>query len=220
MNLAAKMDHTLLDREAEESALRRVCEEALEFGFKTVCVFPEHVAMVAERLRGSGMVPIAVAGFPTGLESTGEKVDQARAAVADGAREIDMVINSEALAAGDYQKVMRDVGAVVAACAPWSVKVILETAALDDEGIMLGCVLSKAAGAAFVKTSTGFGPGGATLKAVGLMRRIVGPEMGVKASGGIKTREQAEAMVRAGADRIGTSASVAIVQETMGGGRY
>lgn len=209
--LAQALDHTLLDPAARPEALERLCREALRHGFKAVCVYPGQIALVARQLAGSAVLPVAVVGFPSGLESTAEKVREALDALHAGARELDMVINPLALQARDHRAVFQDIGAVVAAAAPFPVKVILETAALDDGQKLAGCVLAKAAGAAFVKTSTGFGPGGATARDVALLREAVGPEMGVKASGGIRTLEQALAMLRAGADRLGSSSSVAIV---------
>lgn len=212
-SLAGCIDHTLLDRRAGPEALDALCDQALAYGFKGVCVYPDHVARVAGRLARSDVVVVSVVGFPTGLDTTGCKVDEALGAVGAGAREIDMVVHPVALQTLDYRAVWADIAAVVAAVAPWPVKVILETAALDHDQIVAGCVLSKAAGAAFVKTSTGFGPGGATVEDVALLRRIVGSDMGVKASGGIKNATQALNMIRAGADRLGTSASTAIVEE-------
>jgi deoxyribose-phosphate aldolase len=183
----------------------------MEHGFKAVCVYPGQIAMVVCHLAGSSVLPVAVVGFPSGLESTAEKVREALDALHAGARELDMVINPLALQARDYRAVLQDIGAVVAAAAPFPVKVILETAALSEDQKLAGCVLAKAAGAAFVKTSTGFGPGGATVHDVALLREAVGPEMGVKASGGVRTYDQAMNMLRAGADRIGSSSSVAIL---------
>jgi len=156
--------------------------------------------------------PIAVVGFPLGVATTNAKSFEAREAVKSGAGEIDMVINVGALKSKDYAYVLRDIEAVVEASKPAGVKVILETGGLNDEEKVVACGLSKAAGAAFVKTSTGFGPGGATVHDIELMRRVVGADMGVKASGGVRSREDWEKMVAAGADRIGASASVAIVQ--------
>lgn len=209
--LAQAIDHTLLDPAARPEALERLCREAMEHGFKAVCVYPGQIALVARHLAGSPVLPVAVVGFPSGLESTAEKVREALDALHAGARELDMVINPLALQARDFRAVLQDIGAVVAAAAPFPVKVILETAALSDDQKRAGCVLAKAAGAAFVKTSTGFGPGGATAHDVALLRETVGPEMGVKASGGVRTYDQAVNMLRAGADRIGSSSSVAIL---------
>ncbi|EPR37549.1 Deoxyribose-phosphate aldolase [Desulfovibrio sp. X2] len=209
--LAARIDHTLLDLSASPAAIEKLCREALEHGFKAVCVYPVHVARAAKLLAGSPVLVAAVVGFPTGLEPTSEKVSQALAAVGAGARELDMVVNLAALRGRDHAAVARDIGAVVAAAAPFAVKVILETAALSRDEKIIGAALAKAAGAAFVKTSTGFGPGGATVGDVELLRAVVGPDVSVKASGGIRTFEDARAMLEAGADRLGCSSSLAIL---------
>lgn len=162
------------------------------------------------------MLTVSVAGFPTGLDSTSVKVDQTASAVRDGAMEIDMVINRLWLESTDYRSVLQDIGAVVAQAFPCSVKVILESGALDRECTIVAAALAKAAGASYVKTSTGFGSRGATPEDVALLRRVVGPDMGIKASGGIRTREQALALIRAGADRLGTSCSVDLVTGATG----
>ena len=209
--VAAAIDHTLLNPDASSEALARLCDEAVAHGFRAVCVYPRHADFVSRRLAGSGIKTAAVVGFPGGLEATDEKVRQAAEALSAGAVELDMVINRVALSERDFMTVYRDIGAVVAVAAPFAVKVILETAALPDDLIVAGAAIGKAAGAAFVKTSTGFGPGGASERAVALLRATVGPGMGVKASGGIKTLAQARAMLAAGADVLGCSASVSIV---------
>jgi deoxyribose-phosphate aldolase len=214
--LAAKIDHTLLKPEATREEIERVCEEARKHQFATVCVNSTYIGLVAELLKGSVTKAIAVVGFPLGAASTASKAFEAREAVRAGAQEIDMVINIGALKSREYGTVLEDIRQVVDASRPYPVKVILETSSLNDEQKVIGCALSKAAGAAFVKTSTGFGTGGATAEDIALMRRVVGPEMGVKASGGIRTLEDAEKMIAAGASRIGASASVAIVTKATG----
>jgi len=210
-NLAGMIDHTLLKPDASREELIKICEEAKQFNFATVCVNSSNIPLVARQLKGTPVKPIAVVGFPLGAASTQSKAFEAKEAIRAGAQEIDMVINIGALKSKDYKLVYEDIKAVVEASAPHKVKVILETSNLNDEEKVIGCTLGKTAGAAFVKTSTGFGKGGATVEDVALMRRIVGSDMEVKASGGIRTQEDAEKMIKAGADRIGASASVAIV---------
>lgn len=210
IDISSRIDHTLLDKKATSAEIKVICEQALQFGFKGVCVFPEHVAEAAGLLAGSNVVPISVVGFPTGLDSTSIKVDQTCHVVREGAREIDMVINQSWLKGSDYRSVLQDIGAVVAQAFPCPVKVILETGTLTRELKIIGAALAKAAGAAFVKTSTGFGAG-ATVEDVALLRSVVGPDMGIKASGGIADRKQALAMIEAGADRLGTSKSLTII---------
>ncbi|WP_035105602.1 deoxyribose-phosphate aldolase [Desulfohalovibrio reitneri] len=205
--LAARIDHTLLDEATPEEAIRRLCEEAADFGCAGVCVYSAQVGLAARLLEGTEVIPVAVAGFPSGLDETRGKAAEARRAVAMGAREVDMVVNRDLLAARRHHDFLADVAAVVQAAAPWPVKAILETAALDAEDKAAASALALAAGAAFLKTSTGFGPGGATVEDVALLRRMAGGRARVKASGGIKTFEQAVAMVRAGADRLGCSAT-------------
>lgn len=209
--LASKIDHTLLKPDATREEIVRVCEEARKHHFATVCVNSTYAGLAADLLKGSGVKAIAVVGFPLGAASTVSKAFEAREAIRVGAQEIDMVINIGALKSRDYETVLEDIRAVVEASKPYAVKVILETSNLTDDQKVIGCALAKAAGAAFVKTSTGFGSGGATAEDIALMRRVVGPEMGVKASGGIRTYEDATKMIAAGASRIGASASVAIV---------
>ena len=209
--LAHMIDHTLLKPDATKDQLRKVCDEAVRYGFATVCVNSANIPFVASLLRGTSVKPIAVVGFPLGASLTSAKAYEAREAIRNGAQEIDMVINVGALKSRDYGLVAEDIRRVVEASKPHKVKVILETGMLTDEEKVIGATLAKAAGAHFVKTSTGFGPGGATIHDVQLMRRIVGKDMHVKASGGIRTKEDAERMRKAGADRIGASASVAIV---------
>lgn len=211
LNLAAMIDHTLLKPEAGTKELEKLCKEAVEYHFATVCVNSSNIAYVANLLKGSDVKPIAVVGFPLGAASTSSKAFEAEEAIKVGAREIDMVINIGALKSRDYTLVISDIIKVVEASKPYPVKVILETAMLSQEEKIIACVLSKIAGAAFVKTSTGFGPGGATVDDVKLMRQIVGPDMGVKASGGVRTYKDAIKMIEAGANRIGTSNGIAIV---------
>lgn len=211
--MAARIDHTLLRPDATLVEIEKLCAEARSYGFYSVCVNSANVARCAELLEGSRSVVCAVVGFPLGAMSTTAKVAETRDAVRAGAREVDMVINIGALKARDYGAVLGDIRAVVQAAGTAGVKVIIEAAALTDEEKAIACALSKAAGAAFVKTSTGFGAGGATVEDVALMRRVVGGDLGVKASGGIRTRADAKKMLGAGATRIGASASVAIVTE-------
>ncbi len=211
MDLAPLIDHTLLKPEASRAELAKLCDEARRYGFATVCVNSSNVEFCAAELRGSSVKPIAVVGFPLGAATPSAKAFEAREAVQSGAGEIDMVVNVGALRNKDYRVVLDDIEAVVRAVAPVPVKVILETGLLDHDQKVSVCVLAKVAGAAFVKTSTGFGPGGATVEDIALMRAIVGPEMGVKASGGVRTEADARKMIAAGATRLGASSSVAIV---------
>ena len=213
-DLAPYIDHTLLDPKASREELLRICQEALTHGFATVCVNSANIGLVAQQLARSQVKPIAVVGFPFGAGLSEAKAFEARMAIARGAREIDMVINIAELKARNYGFVHQDISLVVAASAPCKVKVILETSELTDEEKVAACVLAKAAGAAFVKTSTGYSRGGATADDVKLMKRTVGRGVEVKASGGIRTYAQALTMIQAGATRIGASKSVAIVQGT------
>ncbi len=210
-NLAPFIDHTLLKREATQLEFEKVCAEAVKFGFKTVCVEIEWLPLVVEKLKDSSVLPIAVVCFPEGTAPTSEKIERTRAAIQLGAQEIDMVLNRKVLKEKNYFAVFSDIRAVVEAAGKIPVKVILETSELTQNEKVIACALSKAAGAAFVKTSTGFSSGGATVEDVRLMRQIVGSEMGVKASGGIRSLEDAIKMIEAGASRLGTSASVGIV---------
>ncbi|TQF10598.1 deoxyribose-phosphate aldolase [Myxococcus llanfairpwllgwyngyllgogerychwyrndrobwllllantysiliogogogochensis] len=219
-DLAPYIDHTLLKPEARQEDVVKVAEEARQHGFATVCVNSSHVATVARILAGSSTVPIAVVGFPLGAALSSAKAFEAREAIEAGAREIDMVVNIGALKAKDHTLVFTDIAAVVKASSPLPVKVILETALLSDEEKVFACLLSKAAGAAFVKTSTGFSSGGATVEDVSLMRAMVGEDVGVKASGGIRSSEDAMNMLRAGANRLGASASVAIVTGQVSTAKY
>jgi deoxyribose-phosphate aldolase len=209
--LAAMIDHTLLKQDATKADIRKVCEEARRYRFASVCVNSTWVPVVKAYLEGSPVLVCAVVGFPLGAMAPTAKAFEAKEAVRAGADEIDMVINVGALKSRDYELVLEDIARVVQAASPARVKVILETGGLTTEEKVIGITLSKVGGAHFVKTSTGVGPGGATVDDVALMRRLVGHEMGVKASGGIRTRDDAEKMKQAGADRLGASASVAIV---------
>jgi len=211
IDLAPLIDHTLLRPEATTADVEKACDEARRYGFAGVCVRPANVALAARLLAGCPARPIAVVDFPLGTAPTSAKVEEARGAIASGAQELDMVANLDALRRRDYALVLRDIEAVVGVARPRVVKVILETFALGREEKIAGAALAKAAGAAFVKTSTGFGPGGATVEDVALLRQVVGREMGVKASGGIRTAADARKMVEAGATRLGASASVQIV---------
>jgi deoxyribose-phosphate aldolase len=210
-DLASYIDHTLLRPDATKEDIRKLCEDAKRHCFASVCINTSWVALCRSLLEGSGVKVCAVVGFPLGAMAPQAKAYEAREAVRAGAEEVDMVMNIGALKSRDYGLVLEDIRKVVEAARPAKVKVILETGALDAEEKVIGTTLAKIAGAHFVKTSTGFGPGGATVEDVALMRRLVGGEMGVKASGGVRTKEDAEKMIAAGADRIGASASVAIV---------
>lgn len=210
-DIAQLIDHTLLKADATSDDVRKLCDEARRYKFASVCVNTGFVPLARRLLAGSGVMVCAVVGFPLGAMATQAKAFEAREAVRAGAEEIDMVINQGALKSRDYATVHEDIRKVVEASRPARVKVILETGALSEEEKVIGITLSKVAGAHFVKTSTGFGPGGATAQDIALMRRLVGPDMGVKASGGVRTCEDAEKMRAAGASRIGASASVSIV---------
>ena len=214
--IAALIDHTILKPEATRADVIKVCREARQYNFASVCVNPYWVPLVRAELTGSPVKVCTVVGFPLGATSTEAKVAEAAAALRAGAQEIDMVINVGALRSGDHEAVKLDIQQVVKVSheAKAIVKVILETALLDDSQKAVACTLTKLAGADFVKTSTGFGPSGATAHDIALMRSVVGPEMGVKASGGIRTLQDVQAMKAAGASRIGASASVKIVEAT------
>jgi len=212
--LASTIDHTLLAPEATATEISQLCHDAVEHQFHSVCVQPSRVPLAVEILAGSAVTVCTVVGFPHGATSTAAKVAETRAAIGDGAAEIDMVLNIGWLKDGDERRVQEDIRAVVqAAGAKALVKVILETAKLTDEEIRQACESACQAGAHFVKTSTGYGGGGATLEAVRLMKRTVDERCRIKASGGIRDRATALAMLEAGADRLGTSRSVAIVKE-------
>lgn len=219
--VARKIDHTLLKPEATRDDLVHLCDEAKRYGFYSVCVNSANVPLCVDLLRGSSTVVICVVGFPLGASLPQVKAYEAREAIAVGAREIDTVINIGALKSGDYETVLEDLKITVEAARPVPVKVILETSKLSNEEKVAGCVLSREAGAAFVKTSTGFGGGGATIEDVRLMKQVVGDAgIKVKASGGVRTSEDAWAMIEAGADRLGASSSVAVVTGGVGEAGY
>ncbi|MCS7026628.1 MAG: deoxyribose-phosphate aldolase [Bryobacteraceae bacterium] len=215
--IASLIDHTLLRPDATREEILQLCREAKQYGFASVCTNPYWVPLVAAELKGSRVKVCTVVGFPFGANTTAIKVAEAEQAIRAGANEIDMVLNIGALRSGDYDTVKLDVQAVTETCHKYGaiVKVILENALLDDSQKVMACSLCKLAGADFVKTSTGFAKSGATARDVALMRAVVGPEMGVKASGGIRTLSDLKAMAAAGASRIGASASVKIVQESV-----
>ncbi len=212
--MAHMIDHTLLKPDATQDQIAQLCYEARKYGFTSVCVNPANVKLCAQLLEGSSVIVCTVVGFPLGATSTETKVFETQQAIRDGATEVDMVINVGALKSRDYELVERDIASIARACHAGNaiLKVIIEAALLTDEEKVVACQLAKVAGANFVKTSTGFGPGGATTEDVALMRRVVGPTMGVKAAGGIRTYEDAQKMIAAGASRIGASASVKIIQ--------
>jgi deoxyribose-phosphate aldolase len=216
--VAGLIDHTLLKPDATRGQIELLCREAEQFGFATVCVNPVWVALCARALSGSGVGVCSVVGFPLGATTADVKAYETRRAIFDGAREIDMVISVGALKSADLRGVERDIEAVTGPCRDCHVvsKVIIEAALLTDDEKVTACTLAKAAGADYVKTSTGFGPGGATPADVALMRRVVGVDMGVKAAGGIRDFEAVKAMVAAGATRVGASAGVRIVKEAGG----
>lgn len=215
---ASLIDHTLLKPDATEDDIRRLCEEAARFHFASVCVNPTWVRSSACHLRGTGVPVCTVIGFPLGATLPDVKAYEARRAIYDGAREVDMVINIGALKSGDDCAVEHDIRSVVEAAHEYEVtcKVIIETALLTDEEKVRACLAAKSAGADFVKTSTGFSKGGATVADIALMRQVVGADLGVKASGGVKGLEDARKMVEAGATRIGASVGVKIAQEAGG----
>jgi deoxyribose-phosphate aldolase len=217
-SLAGLIDHTLLKPDATAAEIETLCREALEHKFASVCVNPTWVAACATLLRGSSVAVCSVVGFPLGATTADVKQYETRRALFDGAREIDMVINVGALKSGRLRVVERDIEAVTGPCREAGAisKVIIEAALLTDDEKITACTLAKAAAADFVKTSTGFGPGGATVADVALMRKVVGAEMGVKAAGGVRDLEGLKAMVAAGATRIGASAGVRIVQQSSG----
>src|SRR5512142_2840363 len=214
LNLARMIDHTLLKPDATQQEIAQLCFEARKYGFASVCVNPTWVSLCAELLKGSSVKVCTVIGFPLGATSSETKAFETETAIRQGATEIDMVINIGALKARDLDTVAKDILGVVKVAHPRGalVKVIIETVLLTDEEKTIASLIAKEAGADFVKTSTGFAGGGATVQDVALMRRVVGPEMGVKAAGGVRTFEDAENMIKAGATRIGASAGVKIIQ--------
>jgi deoxyribose-phosphate aldolase len=215
MNISKLIDHTILKPEASQEAVKKICLEALEHDFASVCVNPYYVPFVAKQLKGSNVKVCTVIGFPLGNNTTETKVYETIKAVQDGAQEIDMVINVSALKDGLDNYVREEIKAIKAATSGNLLKVIIETCLLTDEEKVRACKLSVEAGADYVKTSTGFSTGGATAHDVALMRSTVGPNIGVKASGGIRTSEDLLAMIQAGASRIGTSAGVKLVTENL-----
>ena len=228
--LARMIDHTALKPETTEAQIRELCEEASKYCFASVCVNPCYVRLASELLAGSPVAICTVIGFPLGASATAVKALESETAIRDGATEVDMVINVGMLKSGNHEYVEKDIRAVVAAARAASTtqpsgkhiitKVILETALLTDEEKVIASVLSQNAGADFVKTSTGFSKGGATAADIALMRRVVGPRMGIKASGGVRSRKDAELMIASGATRIGASASVAILKGTTSNSDY
>ena len=226
MELNKYIDHTLLKPEASEEQILKLCDEALEYGFYSVCVNSCHVPLAVDKLSGTDVKVAAVAGFPLGAMSTSSKVFEAREAVEAGASEIDMVINVGALKEGHYEYVLHEIAALVDVCHGYPLsygepvesgallKVIIETCLLTDEEIVKACELVVQAGADFVKTSTGFSTGGATAEAVSLMRQTVGDKAKIKASGGIRTLADAKKFIELGADRLGCSAGVQIMKES------
>ena len=216
-DVASLIDHTLLKPDATRQSIETLCREAAEFHFATVCVNPTWVALCARLLSGTTARVCSVVGFPLGAATADVKGYETRRAIFDGAREIDMVINIGALKSGDLRIVERDIQCVTAPCREGGAlsKVIIEAALLTDDEKVTACTLAKAAGADYVKTSTGFGPGGATVADVALMRRVVGPDMGIKAAGGVRDLEGLRALVAAGATRVGASAGVKIVREAL-----
>ncbi len=218
--IASMIDHTQLKPDTPAREIDVLCQEALAYQFASVCVNPRYVALAAAKLQGSSVKTCTVIGFPLGASTTLVKVLESRDALANGADELDMVIAVGRLKEGAYADVYRDISNVVEAASGRVVKVILETSLLTKEEIVKGCILAKMAGADFVKTSTGFGGGGAAIDDIRLMRHVVGSDMGVKASGGIRDRATALRMVEAGASRIGASAGVAIVEGAQGKAGY
>ncbi len=218
-SLSHMIDHTILKPAASQSEIAELCFEAKKYHFISVCVNPSYVSLCADLLKDSDVLVCTVVGFPLGATSTDAKVFETQKTIRDGAKEVDMVINIGALKSRDYETVLNDIAAIARACHAGGaiLKVIIEAALLTDEEKVIACQLSRVAGADFVKTSTGFGPGGATAEDVALMRRVVGPSMGVKAAGGIRTYDDAQKMIAAGASRIGASASVKILQGAQAG---
>lgn len=206
------IDHTLLKPNALDKDIEKICNEAKQYNFKSVCVNPCYVKLAKKTLTGSDVLVCTVIGFPLGATTTKAKVEETKSAINDGADEIDMVINISRTKEHDYQYLEKEISAIKKVCGERTLKVILETCLLSDDEIVAACLASKNAGANFVKTSTGFSTGGATIHAVTLMRQTVGPEMGVKASGGVHNFQEAMAMITAGATRIGASSGVAIMK--------
>lgn len=213
MKISQYIDHTILNADAKASEIQKLCQEAADYHFKTVCIQPYWVSFAKKELANTEVGITTVIGFPLGANTSAIKAAEAKAAVEDGATEVDMVINIGALKSMDEETVLKDIEAVVQAIAGQAtVKVIIETALLNDDEKILASQLAKKAGANFVKTSTGFSTAGATVEDIRLMRKTVGPDMGVKASGGIRSYEDAMAMIEAGASRIGASSGISIVE--------
>ena len=211
--LAKYIDHTILKPDATAAQVLKLCDEAKQYGFASVCVNPSRIALVAKALEGTDVTPCCVVGFPLGAIPSESKAAETAVAVKNGAREIDMVIDIGRAKDGDWAYVESDIAAVKAACGPAKLKVIIETCLLTDDEKVKACQAAVRANADFVKTSTGFSKAGAKVEDVRLMRQTVGPDMGVKAAGGIHNRAEAEAMIAAGATRIGASSGIAIVTE-------
>ncbi len=214
--LARMIDHTILKPEATPAEVDGLCKEALEYNFASVCVNPGYVTFARDRLKNSAVKVCSVIGFPLGATTTGSKVHEAEEAISNGAQEVDMVINIGRLKSGDLKYIEADIRAVVDTAHARStiLKVIIETCLLTDEEKEVACTIAKRAGADFVKTSTGFSKSGATAADVALMRRVVGPSVGVKASGGVRNYADAVLMIQSGANRIGTSSGVKIILES------
>lgn len=218
--LAPFIDHTLLKPDASEADLRKICAEARECGFFGVCVNSSHVPLVATELQGTQVVVVSVVGFPLGAMASAAKAFEAEWALKAGATEIDMVLPIGAMKEKNFDRVKQDIGEVAKVCGPRALKVILETIFLTDEEKRIACEISRDAGAKFVKTCSGFAGGGATISDIALMREAVGPDFGVKASGGIKTTAAAIALIDAGANRLGTSSGVALISGQAAGQGY
>lgn len=212
-NLAEYIDHTFLKMDAAQADIERICDEAVKYGFKGVCVFPKFLPIVVKKLKNKKPVPIAVVDFPLGNKTPLEKRQEAQKAIKDGAKELDMVMNVMALKDKNFELVFEGIKAVVDEAGDVLVKVIIETCYLNDIEIVEACTIAKLAKAKFVKTSTGFAKEGARVENVFLMKNVVGDDMGVKASGGIKTYEMAKMMIEAGATRLGTSSSIQVLEK-------
>lgn len=211
--VAGMIDHTLLKQDATEDAIKKLCQEAIDNKFCSVCINPSYVPLCSELLKGSSVKVCTVIGFPLGATTTGSKVFEADEAIKNGAQEVDMVVNGGKIKSRDWDYVKNDIAKVVEVASGRAlVKVIIETCLLTDEEKVRVCEISKEVGADFVKTSTGFSTGGATVEDIALMRKTVGPDMGVKASGGVRDAEKAKALIEAGATRLGASAGIAIVE--------
>jgi len=211
--VAGMIDHTLLKQDATEDAIKKLCQEAIDNKFCSVCINPSYVPLCSKLLEGSSVKVCTVIGFPLGATTTGSKVFEADEAIKNGAQEIDMVVNGGKIKSGEWDYVKNDIAKVVEVAKGRAlVKVIIETCLLTDEEKVRVCEISKEVGADFVKTSTGFSTGGATVEDIALMRKTVGPDMGVKASGGVRDAEKAKALIEAGATRLGASAGIAIVK--------